>query len=146
MGEIEEKEYKVTEDFLKSRLRWKALLFSNKVGMILLKDIKNDWDCIGELLSNLQHCRESLPKNSSIKFGGIQFIVETDNELTKDEVSALEGMGFQYLGATVPFSDEFKWQSTLYLQNPDYWTKDYEEFLLTYHNFLQKKYEERMKV
>ena len=139
------REAKVADSFAKSKLGGKGMLFRNNVGMMLFRNTKNKFDCLSEVASSLDNCASSIKQDAKIKFSGMQVVIETDEELSYNEIDALEGMGFQYLGAVVPFGEGEKWQSALFTQDPDYWSKDFEEFLLTFHDFCQKKHESRMK-
>lgn len=136
-------EYEVAKKFDKSSLGGKSLLFDNNVGLFFIREEFEKFDCIVEAVASIEHCKECLPKNSVIKFSGIQLTVESKEELSNDILKRLENYGFQYQGAVVPFDNDSVWVSTLFYQDPNFWSSDFEEFLKTYYNFLKKKYSKR---
>lgn len=140
---MEKKEYDITKDFEKSKLSGKACMFRNGIGLIFVRDQLEKFDCINEAITTIENCKECLPKNSVIKFSGIQLSIESKEELSENTVQALENFGFQYQGATVPFDKDEVWVSTVFAQDPNYWSKDFEDFLKTYHQYLSKKYKDR---
>lgn len=137
-----DKEWEVSKDFHNSKLGGKSLLFTNDVGLILLRDIKDDWDGVTEAIGSFRNCRECLPKNSLIKFSGIQLVVETKDDISNDTIQALENYGFMFQHSDVPCTEEGVYHSTFFYQDADYWSKEFEDFLKTYPAFLRKKYEE----
>lgn len=140
---MEKKEYELVKDFEKSRLGGKSALFRNGVGLIYVRNQLEKFDCISEAISMIDNCKDCLPKNSVIKFSGIQLAIETKEDLSDNEILALENFGFQYQGATVPFEEDEVWVSTVFAQDPDFWSKDFEDFLKTYHKYLHRKYRNR---
>lgn len=136
-----DKEYEVSKDFHNSKLGVKSLLSTNDVGLILIRDIKNDWDAITEVIDSFRDCRECLPKESTIKFSGIQLVIETKEDMSNETIQGLENFGFMFQHSSVSFHGELC-HSTFFQQVPDYWSKDFEDFLKTYPDFLRKKYEE----
>ncbi len=137
-----DKEWEVSKDFHNSKLGGKALLFTNNVGLILLRDIQNDWDCVSDVISSVRDCRQSIPKEALIKFSGIQLIVETKEDISTDTISALENFGFMFQHTSVPCTEDGVYHSVFFQQHSDSWSKDFEDFLRTYPDFLRKKYEE----
>ena len=139
-----DKEYQVAKDFHDSKLGGKALLFTNDVGLILLREIKDDWDCVSDVIGSVRDCRECLPKGSGslIKLNGIQLVIESKEDITNDTVQALENFGFMFQHTTVPCTENGIYCSVFFQQQSDNWSKDFEDFLKTYPDYLRKKYEE----
>src|SRR3990172_11886422 len=100
-----DKEYEVAKDFHNSKLGGKALLFTNNIGLILLREIKDDWDCISDVIGSVRDCRECLPKDSFIKLCGIQLVIETKEDISNDTVQALENFGFMFQHSSVPSTE-----------------------------------------
>ena len=141
----EKKEWELVKDFKRSKLSGKGFTYKNGIGLIYLRNEMNKFDCVNEAISTIEHCKSCLPQNSIIKFSGIQLVIETKNELTNDEILALTNMGFLYQGSIVPFEKDEVWVSTVFAQDPDYWSKDFEDFLKTYPDYLQKKYKKMIR-
>jgi len=140
-----DKEYEVAKDFHNnSKLGGKSLLFTNDVGLILLRNISDDWDCVSDVIGSVRDCRECLPKDSIIKFSGIQLVIESKEELSNDTIQRLENYAFMFQHSNVPCIEGQVYYSTFFLQSGDFWSKDFEDFLKTYPDFLRKKYEERL--
>lgn len=140
---VEKKEYELVKEFEKSRLGGKGCMFRNGIGLIYIRDQLEKFDCINEAITTIENCKDCLPKNSVIKFSGIQLSIESKEELSDDTIQALENFGFQYQGAIVPFDKDEVWVSTVFAQDPNYWSKDFEDFLKTYHKYLHRKYRSR---
>jgi len=137
-----DKEYEVAKDFHNSKLGGKSLLFTNEVGLIFFRNIKDDWDCVTTMVGTVRDCRECLPKNSIIKYGGIQFVIESKEELTDDTIQRMENFGFMFQHSDVPCIEGQVYHSIFFQQDPDFWSKDFENFLRTYPDFLRNRYKE----
>jgi len=137
--ESEKKQFEVSEDFVKSKLKTQTMKFTNNVMMSLINDTDNDYEAISEAIHQVNEARECIPKDAKIKFSGIQLVIENKGEMSKETVEKLNGFGFQYQFGS--FYDDENESTTIFGQSPDYWDKDFEEFLQTFHEFKQKKYE-----
>lgn len=141
--EQEQKQFEVSEVFSKSRLKTMTMKFTNNVIMSLINDSEDDFEAISEALNQIKEVRECIPKDSKIKFSGIQLVIENKGEMNNDTVERLHNFGFQYqFGSLV---DDVNEHTTIFGQIPDYWDKDFEEFLKTFHEFKQKKSDELRK-
>ena len=137
--QIEEKQFEVAKDFEKSKLKSQTMKFTNSVMMSLINDVADDYECVSEVVHQILEVRECISKDAKIKFSGIQLIVENKGEMSKEVVEKLSGYGFIYQYGS--FYDDKNESTTIFGQSPDYWDKDFEEFLQTYNEFKRKKYE-----
>ena len=94
--QIEEKQFEVTEDFDKSKLKSQTMKFTNDIMMSLVKDVNDDYECISEVIHQVLEVRECISKDAKIKFSGIQLVVENKGEMSKEVVEKLSGYGFMY--------------------------------------------------
>lgn len=141
----EDKEFQVAEEFLKSQLGGKSMLFTNGVGMFLVRNKNKNYDAIAEAISYIGDASGCLPENSEVEISGLQLVLKTKKDLDKDTIQGLENYGYMFQSAhqSIDRDDNEVWYSTFFLQSPDYWDQDFDEFLKTYPDFLQKKYKQR---
>lgn len=143
---IEDKEFEVAEDFNKSRMGGKSMLFTNGIGMFLVRNKNKNYDAIAEAISWIGDAGGCLPENSAIDVSGLQLVLKTTkSDLDNSTIQRLENFGYMFQSSyeSIDRDDKPVWYSTFFLQNPDYWEKDFDDFLKTYPEFLQKKYKER---
>jgi len=141
----EDKEFEVAQEFLKSELGGKSILFNNGIGMFLVRNKNKNYDAISEAITYIGDASGCLPENSEVEISGLQLVLKTEKDMDKDTIQRLENYGYMFQSAhqSIDSDDKEVWYSTFFLQSPDYWEKDFEEFLKTYPEFLQKKYKER---
>jgi hypothetical protein len=141
--EMEKQQFEVASNFIKSKLKTQTMKFTNNVMMVLINDVDDDFESISEAIHQVNEARECIPKESKIKFSGIQLVIENKGQMSNQTIDKLDGFGFQYQFGSL-YDDENEY-TTIFAQSPDYWDKDFEEFLKTFHDFKQKKYEASQK-
>lgn len=141
-----DKEFEVAEEFKKSKLGGKSMLFTNDVGMFLVRNKNNNYDAICEAISWIGDAGGCLPENSQIDLSGLQLVLKTKDNLDNNTIQRLENFGYMFQSAhqSIDCDNKEVWYSTFFLQNPDYWDETFEEFLKTYPAFLNKKYKDRL--
>lgn len=139
---LEEKEFEVADAFDKSKLGGKSMLFTNNVGLFLVRNKNKNFDAISEAISWIGDASGCLPENSEIEVSGLQIILKTKEYMSDDLIKRLECSGYMYQSGTQTedLNGNMLWYSTFFLQNPDHWDQSFEEFLKTYPKFLQKKW------
>lgn len=145
--EVNDLEYEVAKEFLKSQLGSKTAKFTNNVLMYLKKDTQDDYECITETLSQLQNARECIPKDSKIVLKGIQLGIATKKgEMSDESTKKLENFGFQYMNEYVGTGDdEDSSMATIFAQTPEHFDTYFDEFLKTYNDFCRKRSDEMRK-
>lgn len=138
----EDKEFQVAEDFKNSKLGGKSMSFVNGVSMFLVRNKNNNYEAISEAISCIGDANGCLPEDSEVVVSGLQLVLKTKKDLDSETIERLENNGYMFQSAYQGMDCDGSevWYSTVFIQQPDYWDSDFEEFLKTYPEFLRKKW------
>lgn len=146
--DYDEKCLEIVQDFDSQKcLDGHSGLFYNRIGMFVMRDSNNRFEVINDFMMELDDLVDILPHSAKLILSGMRIEVETTSDIPRQIINELNE---RYLvqGGAVPdlYSRDQNWRHTIFMQTPEYHNPDFDEFLLTYYDFLNKKYRELKKM
>lgn len=131
----------VIDRFYDSKLGAHSITFRNRIGMFLTKMTNGLDDSIMEVITEIHELSSILPYSAEIRISAIQFEIKTKSDLPRQMVSELMER-YVHQGTMFPYGKgiEDYYITKLFLQTMDYYDENFEEFLKTYPEFLEKKF------
>lgn len=143
----DETAFNLSKEFAKSKgVSSQSMLFTNDIGLFLIKNRKQVYDCLSEMMSACGELADLLPENSKMMIQGLQFTVTLREQASDELHKKMNGYGFHFQEERYTEDDEGEIAvSTWFYQLPENYDETFNEFLNTYPDFLKKKYEDYQK-
>ena len=139
--EYQKKINEISDTFNSSTLGGMSISFLNGVSIFINRNRNESFDCISEMITTMEHLIDELPYSAEIQVKGIQFIIKTKEDISRECIRSLMD-NYLVQGTDIPSGNgkEDFFYTTIFTQTPDWFDDTFEEFLKTYPEFLQKKY------